>query len=240
MVHHRQYSRPLGGLLATFACLAALVMPASAAPMLNFLIVDEVGVSDGLVAYGGGATPMATVGDGIDVDLIFGTGTPLNSGLGSGIACVSCKLTFLTGDRLALPGRVFDGGGFLALSGLVPAAGIVTPQILMAGAFEGALVVDLNPLSGALTGFTAASFLDFKNEQLADYFGLPGFPVVYTGGLLIGLTGVEDPATGAFLAGILDGGLVTNQVPSPGTLLLAMLGLLALGHATHRSRRSRV
>src|SRR5262249_20790082 len=160
----------------------------------------------------------------IDVDFIFGVDSPVNSGLANQLACVACTLSFTTGNRLPVPGLVFGGGGAIVIAGTIPAIGITTNAVLMAGSFNGAVAI-FNATSGLITGLTAASFLDFKNPDLAGYFGLPGgLSNIWTGDLAIGLTGIEDGATNAFVTGIANlipdsgiGGVVQNRIPVPGT-----------------------
>lgn len=225
-------------LLGAVVLMVALPMAAPHAYTIDFVTLNQTG-PDGNVAYLGGATPMFSGSTGvpaIDVDFIFAPDSPLNSGLANQVACVACTLSFATGNRLPVPGLVFDGGGTIFITGMVPDVGITTTQVLMAGSFSGAVAI-FNATSGVVSGFTAASLLDFKNPVLASFFGVPGgLSNIWTGNMAIGLTGFEDAATNAFAAGIADlapgsgiGGVIQNAIPAPGTLLLVALGLLGVG-----------
>lgn len=218
-----------------------LALPLAArAALIGFITADESNVNDGALIYAGGATPL--IGGPIDVDFIFGIDTPLNEGLENGIACVDCKLAFVTGNSLQIPGiYVFGGGGVLAMEGAVPAAGIDDSQALLLGEITGALVLDLSP-DAVFLGGVLASFRDLKNTALTDYFGLPQGQV-WNGIFAMGLLGLNDPTSGAFVAGVygyegqLAGALINLPVPEPSTWLLFLLGVAGVFfHRIHRGR----
>jgi len=226
--------------------LLVLALPAweARAATINFLTIDQPDVVDGAIGYAGGPNRMvAGVGGvrAIDVDFIFGTDTALHSGLGAGIACVNCTLSFFTGIRASGPGLAFDGGGQIAVVGTVPAAGILAPRLLLAGTFEGAFVVDVDPAASELVAF--AAFLDVKSSDLASYFGMPGGPdQLWHGAFGMGLVGVPNPVTGAFLMEVVGGvnnfaGLIINTIPTPGTLSLFALVLLGMSVSGVAARR---
>jgi hypothetical protein len=206
---------------ASFACFfggalvalcASLVLPCIEArgAIITFVTIDEPGVNDGNVWYAGGEMPLVGA---IDVDFILGTDTLINSGLTNFVACADCRLNFVTGPRVAspLPALAFASGGGVWIEGTIPDAGISTPQIPLAGeitgppSFPSSFAFDLIP--GALvTAGAFAVFRDVKNAALADCFGLPGGDQPWAGVFGIGLAGLEDIQTGAFITEVYGGG----------------------------------
>ena len=214
----------------------------SHAALIGFLTADEPGVDDGAVLYAGGATPL--IGGPIDVDYIFGIDTPLNEGLANGLACVDCKLTFFTGNSLQVPGiHLFGGGGLLSVVGAIPGAGVATPQSLLIGEITGALVLDLSP-DALFLGGMLASFRDLKDAALTDYFGLPQGQV-WNGIFAMGLLGVDDLASGGFVAGVYGfqdafaGAIISFPIPEPQTWLLFALGLAGIALRVARAECKR-
>jgi hypothetical protein len=209
--------------------------------IITFVTFDQPGINDGNVVYVGGETPLF---GSIDVDLILGTDTPLNSGLTNAVACLDCKLNFATGNRIDVPSSpvlVFAGGGSLQIEGTVPGAGIPTQTPLMVGEITGpsslpsSVAIDVIP--GALvTAGVFAVFRDVKDAALADYFGLPGGGgQTWAGVFGIGLAGLENIQTGAFItevwgAGGPYGAFVHNvPIPEPQTWLLLFVALATIG-----------
>ena len=245
------FARILGGLLTALCATLLLPCTEARAAFITFLTVDETDVNDGIVAYGGGLTPMGGI---IDVDYIVGTDTPLNSGAASVLTCVDCKLTFSTGDRIDLPSSpflVFAGGGSMKIDGTVPGAGIPTQQPLLEGvittpsSLPSAAAIDVLP-GVLLTAGVFAVFRDFKNAALADYFGLPGGEDQSWAGVFgIGLAGVEDIETGAFLSEVWGGGgqygafVLNAPIPEPQTWLLFGFGIAAIGRRCMAARMRR-
>jgi hypothetical protein len=248
----RSFARLASGVL-TALCVALVLPPTEArAAIVTFLTFDEPGVNDGNVGYAGGETPL--IGASIDVDLILGTDTPAHSGVANAVACVDCSLTFSTGNRIAVPSSpvmVFAGGGSISIAGTVPGAGIPTPQLLMVGEITGpaslpsSAAIDVFP-GTLVTAGVFAVFRDIKNVALAEYFGLQGgADQTWAGVFAIGLAGLENVQTGAFIAEVWGGGgpygaFVHNvPIPEPQTWVLFGVGLAAIALRCRAARARR-
>jgi hypothetical protein len=247
-MHRGSFARLVGAVLTVLCVVLALPPTEARAAIITFLTVDQPDVNDGNVVYEGGETPL--VGS-IDVDFILATDTPLHSGASNALACFDCRLTFLTGNRLSIPSSpvlVFASGGTIAMVGTVPGAGIPTRQLLMAGEITGSsslpssAAIDVIPGAYVAAGVFAV-FRDVKNVALADYFGLQGGGgQAWAGAFAIGLAGLENVQSGAFVTEVWGGGgpygaaVLNVPIPEPQTWLLCGVGLAAI---TLRCRAAR-
>jgi hypothetical protein len=194
-------------------------------PSIDFAILEPTA---GDVRYFGGATPL--IGAGISVDFVIGTDTPSNPG---GYLCIECTLNFVTGNFLGATANSWlfagaTGTSLITISGSVDTDGDLSPDIgpsiLLAGTFMGPVVsIDFLPGSALAFGLTSGAFLDFKNPELAAFFGLPPSP--FEGDLLLSWSGLAEPGS-AILANPLNGLISNTFVPEPGTVLLLGLGFV--------------
>jgi len=192
---------------------------------------DGAGTQDGTMTWAGGLAPL--VGSGIDFYTIDGTGTPLNSGPGFALDCLSCVLEFETGAYTGA-GGVFEDGGYFTVTGTAYdpiAAANVAVGTLLDGYFDDFLADPTFTGLGGSTGIFIGLGLDTKHDGLLDYFGMDlATNFVYAN-------------TEIALASCGSGScIVTNadidnlaRVPEPGTLVLMALGLCGVVAARKRA-----
>ena len=227
----RRFRRALGGL----TCAAVLALPgaATALSLLNFNLAPNSGSLSHLAAAG----PLD--GSGLEIASIHSLSSPLNSG--ATLACVGCKLTFATGNRLSFSsaGGVetwsFDqAGSSLTIKGTIPSIGIAALTTLLDATFAEDVVVT----RFEFTSFTVASGVHAGSVDLglANYFG-EIHPALESGGMSIQSTVPSVGAGGTFTSSTTLGGIATaNVVPEPETAFLLALGLIGLGFAGRADR----
>jgi len=218
-----------------------ILLPGTAAlagPVLDFGIVAPTNSSSAcaaVVSWAGDAAPL--VGTCIEVDNVVGLDTPANPGIQ--LICVGCFLNFTTGgftgsDVDFASSLEFFGGGFITITGAIPALGI--SGTLLSGSFTVAHVIDL----GGSFKISGAAFSDVKHATLAGFYGLPGGPLVPYAGAFNLLFIAPATLPSAFVSSTVVSGNVANtlQVPEPSTaVLLVSSFLVSLGVPALRRRR---
>lgn len=224
-----------GKMIATFLALLvaiAVASPGFATPQLDF---DVTPGGPGSISYAGGANPL--VGTGIRPTTITGLGTPANNGMVLG--CVSCSLSFTTGNLVSTTSTswTFGGGGSLSLVGGT-SGGLVLPAgtLLVRDDFTSATV---SALGSGTFKVAIADFKDQKNERLAAFFGLPGGfgpgAPLWDGSFNISFNAAGSPPGGFSSTSILSGDIV-NSIPEPTSMLLLGSGLVGLVAAGLKKR----
>jgi len=231
-------SRAMGVIVTGGLSLLAMVAPAAASPVLDFLIFPNIGT----YSYAGGTTPL--VGTGIGVDSVVGITTPTPNppvaltGTCGGFAC----LNLTTGNFLSTgPGPVshFAAGGSITLVGGAPSLGIPNGTTLFSGSFT--QQVNLQITGSQDRDIVTGIFLDTKLNALAANWGLSGGATPYSGLLSqqFVVSGSPVPPT-SFTSDLLLGGDVSNTpllVAEPSAILLLGSGMVGLGVMARRRRR---
>jgi hypothetical protein len=230
MIGKRLVSRMLVIPAVSVLGLLLVAGPAASVPTLDFAINAP---NTGSVRYqmtgGGGGT---LIGSNIAVSNVVGglgpadTATPLNSGVATG--CAGCSLNFTTGNITGSNSNqwLFGSGGTIVLTGAVPAAG--AGPILFTGTWQNASVTYF----GGAFKIAGGIFSSSVNNELANYFGLPG------GGGWDGALNLSFLANGypgstfsSYALGSGDAMVSTDRtpvaVPEPMSLLLVGAGLAA-------------
>lgn len=219
---------------------------AQAVPNLDFGVIAP---STGSISYAGGVAPL--VGTNIEVDEVVGQdGVPLNNNLTRN--CIGCVLNFTTGNITGTTPAswTFGPGGSISIVGGVDLnndgdatdAGDIAPgTTLLTGTFTGSQTV---LFLGGTFKIAAATFGDFKDEDLAAFYGLPGGTWPYNGFFNLSfLAPGTPPANGSipttgFTSTLVNSGDIVNQpVDLPSSLLLLGSGLVGFAYLT-RTRRS--
>lgn len=148
------------------------ILPLSAEIYINFNIPGGTyGTPNGAINYDGAGG--ALFGTNILVSSLTGINTTFNAGT---MSCLSCVLNFTTGLNLNEPGssvQMWDFGGgpstSFTVTGMLPAAGINTSQVLLAGYF-GVAVVTVGSLGGPNDfRLLVTPIIDQKNPLLISY-----------------------------------------------------------------------
>lgn len=183
------------------------------------LSLEFVAPTSGAISYDG--TPTGTlVGTELDIDLITGLGTPSNDQIVR--VCKSCRFDFETGAFLGSTPTtwVFGAGGTAVLiggvdldnDGIIGAGDIPLGSILLQGTWVG------NPTVVALGGgfhLVGGPFVDTKHTALAEFFGLPGGPSLYDGGINLSFAAGASPPNGFTSTTVLSGNLLNQAQPTP-------------------------
>jgi hypothetical protein len=229
MIGKRLVSRVL--VIPAVSVLGLLVAgPAASVPTLDFAInAPNTGSISYQMSGGGGGT---LIGSNIAVSSVVGglgpagTATPLNSGVVTG--CTGCFLNFTSGNITGSSSTqwLFGSGGSIVLTGTVPAAG--AGYTLFTGTWENASVTYFNGAFKIAGGIFSSSV----NDELANYFGLPGGSG-WDGALNLSFLAYGYPGStfSSYALGSGDAMVSTDRpplaVPEPMSLLLVGAGLAA-------------
>jgi hypothetical protein len=230
MIGKRLVSRVLVIPAVSVLGLLLVAGPAAAVPTLDFAINAP---NTGSIWYemtgGGGGT---LIGSSIAVSSVVGglgtagTATPINGGVVTG--CAGCLLNFTTGNITGSSSSqwLFGSGGTIVLTGAVPAAG--AGPILFTGTWENASVTSF----GGIFKIAGGIFSSSVNNELANYFGLPGGSG-WDGALNLSFLAYGSPGStfSSYALGSGDAMVSTDRppvaVPEPMSLLLVGAGLAA-------------
>lgn len=214
------------GVLLTFA----LATSAWGAPVLKF---DDPIAPGGNVSYSG-TLGDPIVGTSIPFQTITGLDTPLNSGVT--LSCVGCLYNFETGGVTSEGPTTWEaaGGGFVRITGSIPALALPAGTLLASGDFSDVLNPEVNASgdSGEFSGFG----FDTKHISLAEFYGLgPNFVFLSTE---IALTTTRIGAEGDFSAipNNSDFNNAALPVAAPASLLLLGVGILGSTLIFRRTR----
>ena len=226
-------SKIIVGAVIAMTSVGASALPAHAIAQLDFGLVAPTG---GVISFSG-VTGDPLIGTDIEVDNVVGLDTPANSG--SPITISNGRLNFSTGGSLTQPGDamwMFAAGGHIAITGAVPAAGILDDTtVLLSGGFEIAQVIPV----GLTFHVAVAEFLDIKDPTLAEFFGLSGgHGATFRGNMNLSFLAFGSTAASRLDDGfesfiLYSGGIVNTppaMVPTPASTWMGvgMLGLVAL------------
>jgi hypothetical protein len=228
MIGKRLVSRVLVIPAVSVLGLLLVAGPAAAVPTLDFAINAP---NTGSIWYemtgGGGGT---LNGSNISVSNVVGglgtagTATPVNNGVLT--ACEGCRLNFTTGNISGTNSNqwLFGSGGTITLTGAVPAAG--ADYTLFTGTWQNASVTYI----GGSFKIAGGIFSSSVNNELANYFGLPGGSG-WDGALNLSFLAYGYPGStfSSYALGSGDAMVSTDRppvaVPEPMSLLLVGAGL---------------
>lgn len=209
------------GLVAVISVLA-IASVVGAVPIIDFGIPASQPASAS-ISYAGGATPL--LGSGITIDKIQGLGTSANSG--AILTCVSCVLTFTTGNFTGSTTTAwnFGGGGTITVMGGTSGLLNLARTTLLTGAWTGASVTGF----GSTFNITGGAFVDTKDAALLAFYGISTSQALF-GGLNMGFfTPVAVTPPRAFTSSTVTSGDLVNQVSEPPILAFVGMALVGLG-----------
>jgi hypothetical protein len=237
----RLWSRLALGLTTT-VLLTALAAPASALPVLDFMIGPPHPATAN-ISYAGGVAPLV----GIDINVVSVTGVDTSSNNGVTRTCFGCVLSFTTGNFSSSNAIqwIFGGvghAGTILLTGGVDLNGnnvqdggdIAAGSTLLSGDFSGPVSVTF--IGGTFRIAATSNISDEKHVDLLDFYGLPNIP--FFGNLNLGFNAPGLPPDAFDSISVGSGDVENMPTPEPGTLLLLGSGLLGLGYLQRRRHRS--
>ena len=208
-------------------------------PYLDFNM-DATHPTGALISYAGGTG--ALTGFSLSVDTVTGFESPNNSGVT--LTIVGGRLNFTTGSFAGNDPNnwYFGGGGSITITGGIDLDpnkyGLEIPldSTLLSGTFTSANVTNI----GGRFKIAGASFDDWKDQQLTDFYGLPnlsGNAYDYSGNFNISFFASGSPPQAFQSSSILSGDVVNNPVPEPATVSLFGCGLIGLAWFGRRKSR---
>jgi hypothetical protein len=117
------------------------------------------------------------------------------------------------------------GGVDVNGNGVIDSGEIPTSTMLMAGKFGNATVLAV----GDVFKIAAASFIDQKNEDLLELYGIDTGIPYWAGNFNLSFNASGSPPSTFTSSEVLSGDVVNNPVPEPATMLLLGSGLLGMG-----------